>query len=76
MIQVGNTGLYFNGGHKGGFEICLEKGKVFRSNCHLNGDNVDTDDKKSSSALLIGVDRDGNQFELSVQLKKEWGEKQ
>lgn len=29
-----------------------------------------TEDKKSSSALLIGVDQDGNQFELSVKLRR------
>ena len=41
MIEVGSSGLYFDGGHKGHFEIYMEQGNVFRRNCHLDGDNVD-----------------------------------
>lgn len=48
MIQVGNTGLYFDDGHKGCLNIYLESGKVFSHLPHLGryimieGDNVDS----------------------------------
>ena len=41
MIQVGNTGLYFDGGHKGDLDIYIEDSHIFRSNIHFQGVNVD-----------------------------------
>lgn len=46
MIQVGNSGLYFDDGHKGNFTIYLRKGYIFRNNnvsadVELSGCNVD-----------------------------------
>lgn len=46
MIQVGNTGLYFDDGYKGHFTIYFRRGRVFRNN------NRDAD------IILEGVDVD------------------
>lgn len=41
MIEIGNIGLFFDGGHKGDFDIYTTYSPVFRRDAHFNGVNVD-----------------------------------
>lgn len=60
MIQVGNTGLYFDDGHKGCLKIYMKNNRIFRNN-HKNGYMVLEGDNADSScevfkALLENAD--------------------
>ena len=61
MIEVcgSGAGLYFDGGHKGDFDIIFRKGWVFNENKHINGWNVDCSGEVFKAILKYAPFKEG-----------------